>query len=83
MMTRKPCAIQLAHDLGVLNLRGNVISGCGRGGSCFFEHLQVDKLSKQELYRVIDSLAQPREGKEPIMREDMVKEAWKAIEARA
>ena len=75
------CLSKLMHDLGVLNLRGNIYGDCTRP-SCPFQHVEGSATAKPDLERMVADLSQQRpNGLPPLLKPDVAQQAADKIRA--
>ena len=69
------CLSKLMHDLGVLNLRGNVYGDCTRP-NCLFRHIDIASTPKGDVEQSVNELGQPRpNGLAPLLKPDVFQQA--------
>ncbi len=69
------CLSKLMHDLGVLNLRGNVYGDCTRP-NFLFRHIEIAATPKDEVEQAVNDLGQPRpNGLAPLLKPDVFQQA--------
>jgi hypothetical protein len=79
--TTVACMSKLMHDLGVLNLRGNVYGDCTRP-ACPFKHIDVPTTPKPDLEQHVNDLAAPRpNGLAPLLKPEVVQQAMDKVRA--
>ena len=77
-----PCMSKMMHDLGVLNLKGNIYGDCTRGAGCLFKHVDVASTPKPALVTFVQAMAVPRaNGAPPLLKSDVVQQAMDKIAA--
>ena len=73
---------KMMHDLGVLNLKGNVYGDCMRGAGCLFKQVDVTATPKPTLVGFVQTMAAPRaNGAPPLLKSDVVQQAMDKIAA--